>query len=90
MVRGRAKALSQDVEVENLPAAVDVNAGAARYQVTRDSSGTRIHQHRSLVMKGFYFDTKYYPALRGFYSKIGEGDEEPIVLRSSQVASAGK
>ncbi len=82
--------LPPGLEVENLPAAVDVNAGAARYQVTRDSSGSRIHQHRSLVMKGFYFETKYYPALRGFYSKIGEGDEEQIVLRSSQVASSGK
>lgn len=82
--------LPPGLEVENLPAAVDVNAGAARYQVTRDSSGTKVHQHRSLVMKGFYFDTKYYPALRGFYSKIGEGDEEQVVLRSAQVASSGK
>jgi hypothetical protein len=69
-------------KVETLPPPRDVNAGVARYQVTRTQAGSDLHVQRQYHMDGVSFEAKYYPALRNFYSQIGAADEEQVILRA--------
>ena len=69
-------------KVETLPPPRDLNAGAARYQVTRSQAGADLHIQRQYRIDGVFFDIKYYSALRNFYSQIGAADEEQVILRA--------
>lgn len=69
-------------KVETLPPPRDLNAGVARYQVTRTQTGSDLHVQRQYHIDGVSFEAKYYPALRNFYSQIGAADEEQVILRA--------
>jgi hypothetical protein len=41
---------------------------------------------RGFAVHGILYPLDTYPNLRDFYSKVGSGDEENVVLRVNQVA----
>jgi hypothetical protein len=45
-----------------------------------------IVMRRGFAVHGILYPLEVYPQLRDFYSKVGSGDEENVVLRANQVA----
>jgi hypothetical protein len=57
------------------------------YQVSRTQAGSDVHIQRQSRLNDVFFESSFYPALRQFYSRMGDSDEEPIVLRAGAPAN---
>jgi hypothetical protein len=62
----------------------------AAYNITSESAPDSITVRRNFVLGEFLFDTKEYPDLRAFYSKMETKDQESVVLTASPIASAAQ
>jgi hypothetical protein len=51
-----------------------------------NKGGQTIVMRRGFAVNGIIYRNEYYPRLREFYSKVGSGDEENVVLRASEVS----
>jgi hypothetical protein len=74
--------------VESLPKLPSVSGPAFVYTVTTAKQANTLHVTRDLAVRGFYFEAKYYPAIRSFFSMVKTGDDDQAVLEASVAAAS--
>ena len=74
--------------VESLPKLPAVHEPAFVYTVTAAKQGNALHVARDLAVLGFYFDARYYPAIRDIFSMVKTGDDDQAVLETSVAAAS--
>jgi hypothetical protein len=72
-----------EFRVNSLPNSVRMPAGAANYELGVHPESNGILLTRDLSVSDFLFSVKAYPALRSFYAKAHQDDEQQIVLLAS-------
>jgi hypothetical protein len=78
-------------DVESLPAAANIDAGALRYVTTYQKHDDAIVLSRKLVVEAEIVGSDKYPVLRAFFSKVSGADQEQVVLRkAASAAGSGK
>jgi hypothetical protein len=71
---------------EALPAAKQLRPGIMTYDIAATQQGSTVEVKRTLVLDGFMFPIKAYPALRNFFNQVKTNDDAQIVLQNSQTA----
>ncbi|HEY4580630.1 MAG TPA: DUF3857 domain-containing protein, partial [Candidatus Acidoferrales bacterium] len=79
--------LPANYRVENLPPGRRAGSNVMKFEVVRESQGSKLHVRRNLALDAYYFPTDYYPSLRQFYDAVRAGDEEQAVLRVSDAGT---
>ena len=74
--------------VETVPSGQDIKLASTRFLTTRQSQDGRITLTRALVVNSIYFPVENYRELKQFFEKLGNADEEQIVLRESKAHTA--
>jgi len=59
----------------------------AAYSLTNEQKSDAITVRRDFILGDFYFEKTNYPALRSFYGKIENKDQENLVLTTGSQAS---
>lgn len=72
---------------EGIPADQDAGLPYAKCQIRSQFSGSQMLTQRKLLFNGIFFPLERYSELRGFFSKVAEGDDEQAVLQGT-VANA--
>lgn len=63
---------------------------SAFYSLTNEQKPDSVIIRRNFILGDFLFDAKSYPALRTYYSKVENKDQENIVLTNAPQANAAK
>lgn len=63
-----------------LPEPSELNAGSMRYRNETKQDGSVITFKRTLSVDAMLIDTKYYGAVRNFYSSVTAADQKPLLL----------
>jgi len=79
--------LPANYRVENLPPGRRAGSNVMKFEVVRESQGSKLRVRRNLALDAYYFPTDYYPSLRQFYDAVRAGDEEQAVLRVSDAGT---
>lgn len=74
-------------DVESLPAAANIDAGALRYVTTYQKRDDAVSLSRKLVVEAEIVSSDKYPVLRAFFSKVSGADQEQVVLRKAASAA---
>jgi hypothetical protein len=67
-------------QVTNLPQPLHTDLKVCSYDLTAENKGGSLHVSRTLTVNLKQVDAKYYGALRDFFQKVRNGDEQQIVL----------
>ncbi len=70
-------------DVESLPVAANIDAGALRYVTTWQKRDDTISLSRKLAVEAEIVGSDKYPVLRAFFSKVSGADQEQVVLRKA-------
>lgn len=76
-------ALPQGWEVSHLPEPQTSDLKAVVYGISADKRAGSLHISRRLAVNDELFELKYYGALRVFFQKVRNGDEQQAVLTAS-------
>jgi uncharacterized protein DUF3858 len=71
---------------EAVPPAKQVHPGVVTYDIAATQQGSTVEVKRTLVLDGFMFPIKAYPALRSFFNQVKTNDDAQIVLQNAQSA----
>jgi hypothetical protein len=71
---------------EAVPAAKQLRPGVLSYDIAATQQGSAVEVKRTLVLDGFMFPIKSYPALRSFFNQVKTNDDAQIVLQNAQSA----
>jgi hypothetical protein len=78
--------LPPSIKIESVPAADKQQLQTfASYNLASESTPDSVTVRRNFALGEFLFETKEYPELRSFYSKLETKDQESIVLTASPV-----
>lgn len=78
-------------DVESLPVAANIDAGALRYVTNYQKRDDTISLSRKIVVEAEIVASDKYPVLRAFFSKVSGADQEQVVLRkAASPAGSGK
>ena len=80
--------LPLDWKVDSLPPAHVDNGRVCTYSTTAENKQGTLHLTRKLTIVTMGLQTKYYPALRGFFQTVRAGDEQQIVVLPGAAAAA--
>lgn len=69
--------------VESVPANANINLGAVVYTNEWGKTAEALTFRRKLVMATIYVDADKYRTVRGFYSRVGNADQESVVLKKA-------
>jgi hypothetical protein len=79
--------LPPEFSIEALPDRKHEESAYGYFDINWEKKGERtIVMRRGFAVHGILYPLDVYPNLRDFYSKVGSGDEENVVLRVTQVA----
>jgi hypothetical protein len=79
--------LPPEFKIEALPDQKHEDSDYGYFDIKWEKRGDQtIVMRRSFAVRGLLYPLDVYPQLRDFYSKVGSGDEENVVLRANQVA----
>lgn len=67
--------------VDELPRAVRLESNFGRYALAAREEGGKILFERSLVLQSVEVPTTEYEAVRGFFEKVHQSEQSPVVLR---------
>lgn len=70
-------------DVESLPTAASIDAGALRYQNSYQKRDDAVVLSRKLVVEAEIVGSDKYPVLRTFFSKVSGADQEQVILRKA-------
>jgi len=76
-------------DVESLPVAANVDAGALRYTTTYQKHDDAIVMNRKVIVDVELVGSDKYPAIRNFFSKVSGVDQEQIVLKKAASPAGG-
>jgi Domain of Unknown Function with PDB structure (DUF3857)/Domain of Unknown Function with PDB structure (DUF3858) len=71
---------------EAVPAAKQLRPGVVSYDIAATQQGSTVEVKRTLVLDGFMYPIKAYPALRSFFNQVKTNDDAQIVLQNAQSA----
>lgn len=58
------------------------------YSLTAENDHTQLHLTRKLTLDVFLLDRGHYPAIRGFFQAVRNGDEQQIMLEPASTSAA--
>ena len=67
---------------ENFPPPRSRKEAFATYELSTEKQGTELRLKRTFNMNGYFFQTKDYPDLHGFFESLRKNDEEQAVLHA--------
>ena len=73
--------LPDGYELEALPRPHKLAGPRASYELTSTRDGREMVTKRSLVMDGFFYEVRFYPGLRSFFSGVHTDDKDRAVLK---------
>jgi uncharacterized protein DUF3857/transglutaminase superfamily protein len=73
--------IPQGYEVEQLPDAVDIDIGAARYQAAFTREGNRVIYERRLVVNAINFTADQYQTVKAFFDRALQADRAAISFK---------
>jgi len=79
--------LPANYRIESLPPGRRAGSNVMKFEVVRESQGSKLHVRRNLAVDAYYFPTDYYPPLRRFYDEVMAGDDEQVVLRAGDAGT---
>jgi len=79
--------LPQGWQVSSLPKSQKIEGQLCGYHTDAQNASNSLHLSRQLTMNVLLLDTKYYGALRNFFQQVRAGDEQQVVLSSSESAA---
>ncbi len=79
--------LPANYRIESLPPGRRAGSNVMKFEVVRESQGSKLHVRRNLAVDAYYFPTDYYPSLRRFYDEVMAGDDEQVVLRAGDAGT---
>ena len=80
--------LPPEFKIEALPERKHEESNLGYFDINWEKKGDQtIVMRRGFAVQGILYPLEAYPDLRNFYSKVGNGDEENVVLRVNQSAS---
>jgi len=68
-------------EVEQLPDPIDINIGAARYQVSFTQAEGRVIYERRLMLDAIIFTVDQYSTIKAFFDRVHQADRAVISFR---------
>lgn len=82
--------LPSGYSIEGAPKDADARLPYAAYQNINTTDSGNLVMQRRLLFNGIFIDTKQYPEVKDFFSKVQAGDEQQAVLRVGGTTSAQK
>jgi hypothetical protein len=79
--------LPEGLQVEDLPVSVSAKLDYALYKADRKQEKNVISSTRSLAISTFVIGTSDYKAVKGFYDKVKEYDDQQVLLKRASNAA---